>query len=90
MEYEKIEKYTFRNNTELHRFELSINKTIAYVNYISNSSKFTIVNTYIPREFHALNGFGELLYRKIKEYAISKSIELNSICPYFNALMRKV
>lgn len=90
MEHNSLKQYTFRNNTELHRFELSINNVIAHVNYIIESNKLIIVNTHIPREFHALNGFGELFFRKIKEHIKSNSILLSSNCPYANALIRKI
>ena len=90
MEHDSLKQYIFINNTELYRFELRINNIIAYVNYIIDGNNLMIVNTHIPREFHALNGFGELLFNKIKKFSKSNSILLSSNCPYANALMRKV
>lgn len=93
------EKYTdttmltpskFRNNKEKSRFELIVDDSVAYVAYIREQDKITLVNTEIPEAIAKIDDSAVYLMNRILQYSSENQIKLEILCPFAKAVIDRM
>lgn len=79
----------FQDNINKERFELYINGSIAFVEYIRDSQKITIFNTVIPYSIAIINDIAVYFIDKIVEYCNASNIILKVNCPLAKAIINR-
>ena len=77
-----------RDNTEAHRYELSVGKDLAVVIYNLSGPNLMITETLVPEALEG-QGIASRLARHVLEDARSRGLLILPVCPFFAAYLQK-
>lgn len=86
----KPESYEFRDNKDKSRFELLLNNSMAFVDYIRDEKKVTITNTEIPISISKIEDIAIYLVNRVIETCKNQNTELEIHCPFAWAVINRM
>ncbi|HEX5150457.1 MAG TPA: GNAT family N-acetyltransferase [Parafilimonas sp.] len=75
-------------NTELHRLELEINRSVAYIEYKLLRDTLFLIHTEVPPELKG-KGAGGIIVQKAFQYAKGNSYKIVPICPFIRSYLER-
>lgn len=69
------------NNENLHRFEMNINDSIAFIEYKIKEGVLALIHTEVPESLQG-KGAGSAIIEKTLQYAKANGFVIKPICPF--------
>lgn len=76
------------DNTQLSRFELEVEGTIAVVDYILKDNIYSIPRVYVPKQLEG-KGIGSKLLAGVLDIIESKGAKIVPICPFVGVYLKR-
>ena len=76
------------HNTEKHRFELTFDDGVAFLEYEQRGDRMVLVHTEVPAAFEG-RGCGGMLVRAAVNYARAHQLRVVPACPFARAYLQR-
>jgi len=83
-----LDRIELRNNPDRNRFEADVDGTLAVAEYIQRQNFIIFTHTEVPPTLEG-QGIGSRLARFALEYAREQGWQVNLLCPYIAAYIRR-
>lgn len=76
------------NNSDAHRFEVTINGKVAMIQYLLTSHLIVFTHTEVPPEFEGMGVAGRMA-KVALEHARTAGLKVQPLCPFVAAYIRR-
>lgn len=83
-----LNQLTVKNNTDKHRFEVSLDDQLALVEYRIAGPNIIFTHTEVPPEFEGMGIAGKMA-KVALDYAKAEGYKIQALCPYIAAYVRR-
>lgn len=84
----KFEELQLKNNLESHRFELQIDKNIAFIDYKLSRDLLFLIHTEVPVPLQGIGAAGAIV-QKTLQFAKEHNYKIVPLCSYIQSYLEK-